>query len=54
MVLSVEMKTFKGVKHKNNQSLSYALKGHLSAGASNKETFLVKVQLGEIIGLVEL
>jgi len=26
MGLSVEMKTFKGVKHKNKQSLSHALK----------------------------
>lgn len=54
MVLSVEIKTFKGVKHKNKQSLSHALKRDLSAGASDKETFPVEVQLGEIIGLVEL
>lgn len=54
MVLSVEMKTFKGVKHKNKQSLSRALKRHLLAGASDKETFPVEVQLGKIIGLVEV
>lgn len=54
MVLSVEMKTFKGVKHKNKQSLSHTLKRDLSAGASDKETFPVEVQLGEIIRLVEL
>lgn len=54
MVLSVEIKTFRGVKHKNKQPVSRALKRHLSAGVSDKETFPVEVQLGEIIVLVEL
>lgn len=47
MVLSVEMKTFKGVKHKNKQSLSHVRRRRVSAGASDKETFPVEVQLGE-------
>lgn len=52
MGLSVEMKTFKGVKHKNKQSLTPSKEG-LSTGASDKEKFPLEVQLGEIIGSVE-
>lgn len=52
MGLSVEMKTFKGVKHKNKQSLTPSKEG-LSTGASDKEKFPREVQLGEIIGSVE-
>lgn len=38
----------------NKQTLLYALKRHISAGASDRETVPVEVQLGEIIELVEV